>query len=373
MRIALVTDWFAPRRGGIEAQLVQLASGLSARGHSVDVITSTPGESRGAGYGVKRLDTLLLPGVHLAISPAIVGLLESELRDGYDVVHAHVSVVSPVGYAGAGVARSLALPTVATFHSVLLHKVRLLRLADAMAHGRLSASRTVWTAVSELVAGQVRDALPAADVTVLPNGIDVAFWRGARSASATRAAHVVLVSTMRLHRKKRPRQLVAAFAQAVRYAKTPALLRIVGDGPERPAIERDIRALGLDQGSSRAEVLGWFSAERLRDEYSAADAFVLASQRESFGIAALEAAVAGLPVIAMADAGCREFLDVEPHTICRDDAQLSQAIARFIDDAPSRPSPAAMERYDWSTVLAAHELAYERAIARASGVGAGVA
>ena len=63
----------------------------------------------------------------------------------YDVVHAHVSVVSPVGYAAAVIGRSLGLPVMVTFHSVLRHKRHLLRAANVLA--RISSSAVVWDTV----------------------------------------------------------------------------------------------------------------------------------------------------------------------------------------------------------------------------------
>ena len=368
MRIAIATDWFPPRRGGIESQLFQLATALGNRGHEVDVVTSTPGATRGESFGVRVLPTVFLLGSQVAISPAILGELRRTLREGYDVIHAHVSVVSPVGYAAAAVTRALDLPVVVTFHSVLRHKRLLLRAIDALAG--LSTSAVTWTAVSTMVAEQVRTSLPGSEVGVLPNGIDVGFWRSG-SAQPTTAAdqRVEFVSTMRLHRKKRPRQLMTAFAWAAKRAGRPARLRIIGDGPEAERLRRDIRPLGLDRDQSRVDLLGWLTADEIRRVYADSHAFVLASERESFGIAALEAAAAGLPVIAMDSAGCREFLDESSGFLCRDDAALAQSLARFARApvrAPNVRVSTPVERYDWRAVVARHEETYAAAIARSA-------
>lgn len=378
MKIAIASDWFAPRRGGIEAQLLQLAGGLAARGHEVDVITSTPGahEDNGKGFRVRPLGLMTLPKLHLAVSPALFASLRRELRHGYDVVHAHVSVASPVGYAAAGIAHALALPIVVTFHSVLRHKTHLLRAVNALVD--LENSGVIWTGVSGLVAKQAGRGLGGAHVGVLPNGIDTAFWSAARTDTPTRArAAVTLVSAMRLQRKKRPRQLLAAFASAAARSAVPSRLLLVGDGPERRAIERDIRDLGLDRDSATAEVLGWLSPEALRSAFAEADGFVMASTRESFGIAALEALTAGLPVIAMKDAGSSEFLsDGDNALLCDDDGHLAQMLARFLGDAPLRARLAGnavpVRRYDWNSVLSEHEVAYRRAIVRASALAGAV-
>lgn len=367
MRIAIATDWFAPRPGGIETQLLELAQRLSQRGHSVDVLTSTPRARRGSTFRVVPLDVARLPGVDVAISPALVPLLSSRLDGGYDVVHAHVSVVSPVGYLAALVARRRALPTVLTFHSVLRFSRQLLRAAHEVAG--VGSSGVVWSAVSEQVAAQVRSAVEA-DTVVLPNGIDVDFWRSAvRVRTARDANSVVLVSAMRLHRKKRPTQLVRAFQRATRRAAVHARLIIAGDGPERAAVERE--ALTSRNEFGEVEFAGWRDREALRALYATADAFVLASRHEAFGIAALEARASGVPVIAFDSIGARELLSHDANALlCRDDDDLSRQLERFLGDGSLRRRLAAgeapVERYDWSRVIALHEATYRRAMSDAA-------
>lgn len=377
-RVAIVTDWFAPRRGGIEAQLLELAERLGSRDNEVDVITATRGAVDGRCFRVRPLNVRTVPPQDVALSPMLLPALRRELGRGYDVVHAHVSVVSPVGWLGAFVGRSLGLPTVVTFHSVLRAKAILLRMTDAVAD--LGASGITWTAVSRLVAGQASRALGGAEVSLLRNGIDLPWWSAVQPEHGSQLRWPTLVSTMRLQRKKRPRELLRAFASAARKTTDGARLLIIGDGPERAALERDIHELGLVGGAARAAVLGWLDRDAIRSTYSAADGFVLASTRESFGIAALEARAAGLPVIAMRG-GSSEFLTHGVDAlICDDDADLARAIGAFLGDptlrANLRDHSPSLAEYDWPAVLTAHEVTFARATARASAstpAGAGTA
>ena len=360
MRIAIATDWFAPRTGGIESQLTALAERLAGRGHQVTVITSTPGATNAAAYAVHRIAGPRLPFADVSIAPRLGGSLRAAIGDRFDVVHAHVSVVSPVGYLSAWAAAASDIPTVVTFHSVLRAKRLVLAAFSGLA--RLDERPIVWSAVSQLVAGQVRGALGSPDVVVLPNGIDLGFWRGGHARSDAPPYPVTFVSAMRLHRKKRPRQLVAAFAEAVRHTRTPARLVLAGAGPERSALLRDIAALP----SGTVDLMGWQDAAALRHLYATADAFVLPTRREAFGIAALEARAAGLPVIASTHAGCREFLRHDRNALlCESDEEFSSAMARFIREPSLRrrlaDADSPLEHFDWDAVLRTHERVYERA------------
>lgn len=369
-RVAIVSDWFAPRLGGIEAQLVELCERLGQRGAQVDVLTATPGARDGRNFHLRPLDLLRLPWQDVVVSPLMLERLRGELSRGYDIVHAHVSVVSPVGYAGAIAARDLGLPVVVTFHSVLRTKALLLRLADAA--GRLGESAVHWTAVSTSVARQVSAALSGIDVPVLSNGVDLRYW-GSRVARPI-SEPVTLVSTMRLQRKKRPRQLVRAYAQASARSRARSRLVLIGDGPDRGALERDIAVAGLANGQAEVELLGWLDRDAIRDAYEGAHGFVMASTAESFGIAALEARAAGLPVITMAG-GSTEFLTHDRDAlICDSDEELAFALTRFISDPALRQRLAVstpdLRRHDWDAVVTDHEAAYATAIRKAGLSGA---
>jgi glycosyltransferase involved in cell wall biosynthesis len=368
VKIALASDWFAPRRGGIETQLTELAARLGARGHDVHVLTTTRGARSAArgGYQVREIATPIVPGFDLAMAPSLVQTMRTELARGFDVVHAHASVVSPLAYASAVAARSLDLPVIVSCHSVLHLKRWLLTFVDALTG--FSTGATIWSGVSELVSSQLRAALPRAHVVTLPNATDVCFWR---EPADRRAGGVTLVSTSRLHRKKRPIALLRAFAAARRRFDSPARLILLGEGPDGSRVARAMRDLELTSGTSAVELRGWVSRQELRSLYHGADAFVLASIRESFGIASLEARAAGLPVIAMRAAGSTEFLrDEVDALLCDNDMAMTNAMVRVVNDAALRSrlrveSPV-VARYDWSAALERHEAAYREAIARAA-------
>jgi glycosyltransferase involved in cell wall biosynthesis len=202
-------------------------------------------------------------------------------------------------------------------------------------------------------------------VGVLPNGIDVGFWRP-RGAAPPDDGEIVFATAMRLSRKKRADSLLRAFASAVRFTAgaPPMRLVVAGDGPDRLALRRLAAELGV---ADRVALPGQLSREELRALYRRTHAFVLPSERESFGIAALEARAAGLPVIAMLAGGARDFIGQgREGLLARDEGELARFIARMALDAPFRRyvaahNAAAPPPYDWSDVAALHARFYEAA------------
>jgi glycosyltransferase involved in cell wall biosynthesis len=180
---------------------------------------------------------------------------------------------------------------------------------------------------------------------------------------------VTFVSAMRLSRKKRPAVLLRAFAAATRFVGAGSRLRLViaGDGPDRVALTRYAAELGI---ADRVALPGQLSRHDLRSLYARADAFVLPSERESFGIAALEARTAGLPVIAMLASGARDFIaQGQDGLLARDEGELARAIGRLVLDAPfrayvARHNATTPPSYDWREVAALHEQFYVTARVR---------
>jgi glycosyltransferase involved in cell wall biosynthesis len=356
VRVALVCDWFLPRMGGVELHLRDLALALRRAGVDVTVVTTTCGPAVVDGIPVERIHAPLSPVGGFAFTPGGLRALGTFIRTGrFDLVHAHASVVSPVAYAGAIAAANAGIPAVLTFHS-MLHRSSLLLGASESLLG-WSRSRVMLSAVSSVVAAQAARWLPDPSVGVLPNGIDAEFWRAVPPQRG--AGEVVVVSAMRLSRKKRALRLVESFAEAVQFVAgaPPMRLVIAGEGPDRDAVLRRAAELGI---ADRVRLAGQLSRERLRELYAYSHLFVLPSERESFGIAALEARAAGLPVIAMLASGVRDFIrQGENGLLARDSRELSRFIARLALDETSRAymsqrNSSVAAPYDWSEVAALH-------------------
>ncbi|MDT7572608.1 MAG: hypothetical protein QOE05_2782 [Actinomycetota bacterium] len=365
MRIAHVTDFYLPRLGGIEMHVSDLAARQHAAGHEVTIVTSSPAD----GF----VDALDAPAVvrvteafrkPRAIHPAAPFAGARVLLDGdFDVVHVHAGVGSPLAFWAALMCARAGVPTVVTVHSLWAWAQPIFRTLNAIAG--FSRQPIRWTGVSEAAAQEVRRVVRSGGiVTVLPNGIDPERWDVEPEPRA--ADDVLLVGVMRLAVRKRPKQLLKMLRAARQAVPGDVRMRavVVGDGPARPALERYLARHGMTDWVS---LPGRRTREQIRELYRRADVFVAPADLESFGIAALEARCAGVPVVAKAGNGIAEFVrDGRDGLLVADDAAMTAAIVRLCmqpllrqalaGHAETRTSPVS-----WTTTLALTEAAYEEA------------
>ncbi|MFC8501372.1 glycosyltransferase family 4 protein [Pedococcus sp. NPDC057267] len=377
MRILHVTDFYLPRLGGIEMHVSDLTGRQRAAGHEVSVLTSSPGPDE---PWVTRLRSTarLKHALHPA---ATVKGVRSLIDLDADVIHVHVGVLSPLGFFVARAAAHRGIPTVVTVHSLWVGVRALMKTFDAF--GGWSRLPIVWTAVSDAAAQPLRGILgPGHEVRVIPNGVDQADWRARRQTGGHPASTlpdgkhvvgqrpVVVAAVMRLSQRKRPFALLRAVRRAQHHLGTGQRIHLVvaGDGPWRTVLEAYARLRGM---SGAVTFRGRLARDQVRELLESADVFVAPATRESFGIAALEARCAGLPVLAMSSGGVREFVRHEVEgLLCEDDDQLAASLARITRDEALRRrlhdhNLTAETRVGWQGVLTMTEQAYEAAGAAA--------
>ena len=378
MKIALLSDCYLPRLGGIEVQVHDLAARLIGRGHEVVVLTATPGMhgERGGyvdevdGVAVHRL-ALRLP-FELPVNPLAPRLLRQRLAEGeFDVAHIHMGVVSPFAVDCARVTTGMGLPTAMTWHCMLGALEPVFR---ATRYVRRWASRGVAMSAVSAVAAEPLQRIVGSEgvVNVLCNGIDVDRWAGPADEVPERDAGngVRVVAAMRLAARKRPMPLLRIMVRvrALVPTETAISLEILGDGPDRGRLERFIEAHDM-RGWVRLS--GRVSRAEVRATYAAADIYVAPAPLESFGIAALEARTVGLPVVGRLGSGLEEFVkDGLNGYLAADDDAMAGSIARLIIDDELRGSMAAYSRstppeQSWAHILDGAEAEYRRAIALA--------
>jgi glycosyltransferase involved in cell wall biosynthesis len=367
VRIAHVTDFYLPRLGGIEMQVSDLAARQCAVGHDVTIVTSSPSEGASDpadGPAVIRVtEAMRRPRAIHPLAPFVGARV---LLDGaFDVAHVHVGVGSPLGFWAALRCVRAGIPTVVTVHSLWAWAHPIFRTLNAIAGYSRQPIR--WTAVSEAAAEPVRRVVRSGGVvSVLPNGIDPSRWD---VEPAPRCSDdVLVVAVMRLAVRKRPMQLLRMLRRARAHVPTQVRLSavVVGDGPERAAMERYLRRHRMDDW---VDLRGRQTREQIRDLYRRADVFVAPADLESFGIAALEARCAGVPVIAKSGSGIAEFVrDGKDGLLVADDERMSDAIARLATSPLLRASLAGhagahSSPVTWVNTLALTETAYREAAA----------
>jgi glycosyltransferase involved in cell wall biosynthesis len=373
VKVALLSDCYLPRLGGIEVQVHDLAARLQQRGHEVSVFTATPGPQGQRAGVVDRVDgvpvhrlALRLP-FELPVNPlAPPELRRRLLHGGYDVAHVHMGVVSPFAVDAARVTTGMGLPTTMTWHCMLGALEPALRVAGYV--GRWAERGVAMNAVSRVAAAPLQRIIgPAGQVRVLPNGIDVARWAAPAGSPARRADDGIrMVSAMRLAGRKRPLQLLRVVSRVRKLAgaAVPLHLDVLGEGPQRGRLERYVARNGLEDVVS---LPGRVAREELPDRYAAADIYIAPGRLESFGIAALEARTAGLPVVGRAGSGIEEFVrDGVNGYLAGDDEAMARAVARLVGDGDLRAAMAAYNRehppeQSWDDVVAGAEAEYERA------------
>jgi len=241
------------------------------------------------------------------------------------------------------------------------------------------------TAPSEFLRAASRERLdlpPDHPIEVIPNFVDTdrfapaaardrgslspLFCRSGRGADRLGRAARVLVHVSNFRPVKRTLDVVAVFARVA--AALPAVLLMVGDGPERGAAEARARELGV---ADRVSFVG--KQERFVDWLPHADVFLLPSETESFGLAALEALACGVPVVASRVGGLPEVVEdgvcgfLHPPGAIEELAQSALRLAAD-DELHARMAAAArarvLARFRLEPAVDRYEAAYRAVLAR---------
>jgi glycogen(starch) synthase len=372
VKVALLTDCYLPRLGGIEVQTHDLAAHLQARGHEVEVFTATPG-ARGERHGVVEVVddvpvhrlALRLPW-ELPVNPWAPPEVRRRLRSGgFDVAHVHMGVVSPFATDLAGVALGLGLPTAVTWHCLMERSRPLFRL---LGHARRWGEQgAALSAVSGVAAASVQAVVGADhEVRVFPNGIDTLRWAPPAGGLRDHGGPVEVVASMRFAARKRPLAVleVAARARDLLPAERQVRLTIFGEGPERRRLEKFVASHAMGDW---VRLPGRVSRDELRESYWRSDLYLTPARLEAFGIAALEARTAGLPVLARADTGVGDFVvDGVDGVLGADDGDLVTGLVRLVTDDTLRHRIATHNatvapKQGWPAVVDLAEAEYRRA------------
>jgi glycosyltransferase involved in cell wall biosynthesis len=311
LKLGLLIPSFLPVVGGAELGALELARRLTARGHAVSVVTPAldpawPRHESMDGVEVHRYPVPALGGRERMASIAAASLRHLGAlwrRLAPNVINQHYLL--PTGIAGQWWASRLRIPTVTTLIGMDVWDPHYRPSAPWRALMRRAIRKTqAVTYLSSFVRDVAeREYPPAPGVIrrVVPHGVDVKLFhpRARESSDAP-----VVLTVQRLY----PRKGVATFldAAALVARELPhARFVVVGDGPERAALERHAAALGL---GARVAFTGRVTLSALTELYRTADVFAFHTLHEGLGIVLLEALASGCPVVTTAAGGTLDIV-----------------------------------------------------------------
>lgn len=329
------------------------------------------------------IDHLALRRATRAFSPpedarAVAELVSVFRRLRPDVVHTHTP---KAGIYGRVAARLAGVPVVVnTVHGLYAQPQDRLAKRAAVYGGEVFAS---WFSDAELVLNSedaavlTRVGVRRDKITVLGSGVDLAHFDPSRFDAAQRAKarrelgvgpdDVVIGVVGRLVYEKGYKEVFEA-ARLLRSQAPNA--RFVCAGPEEPS--KADRVTPGDLAEAARHGVQWLGARAdMARLYSAFDMYVLASYREGFPMAAMEACAMGLPVIASDISGCRRVVDHGQTGLIvplRDSGALARAIAALVADPARRAAMGAAGRqkalreFDESAVVRQTLAVYERLV-----------
>ncbi|QCW05196.1 glycosyltransferase family 4 protein [Natrinema pallidum] len=214
-------------------------------------------------------------------------------------------------------------------------------------------------AVSSVTADRLTKIGPSRDqIEVIPNGIDVDQIESTRPADD---GFTVLYAG-RLAEHKNVDLLVEAFDRVAQTASNVSL-GIIGDGPERDRLERQVQTL---EHADRVTMLGFLEEyEDVLAHMRAADVFASPSAREGFGITFAEAMAADCTVIAAAhpESAASEVIGDAGFLVSPTVDGVATALERALEgERPSTEPTIQAQQFDWDTIADQAEQCYRQAI-----------
>ncbi|HJR16004.1 MAG TPA: N-acetyl-alpha-D-glucosaminyl L-malate synthase BshA [Gemmatimonadales bacterium] len=304
-----------PTYGGSGAVATELGLELARRGHEVHFITyDSPFRLRGYTERVffHQVETRMGRYPLFDHFPYTLALASKQhevvLREELDVLHVHYAIPHATT---AFLAREMlkderALRVITTLHGTDITLVGQESSFYAITKFSIEQSDGV-TAVSAYLKDETYRAFGcgSCDVRVVPNFVNLQEYRPGEPGCRGKVApegHKVISHVSNFREVKRVKDVIRVFARIRRAMQ--ATLVMIGDGPERVDAENEARDLAV---TDDVRFLG--RLDSVASLLQASDLFMLPSQTESFGLAALEAMACGAPVVASRAGGLPEVID----------------------------------------------------------------
>lgn len=364
-----------PTFGGSGVVATELGKALAKEGHEIHFITySQPSRLDFLNENLfyhevdfRSYPLFEYPPYELALASKMVSVA---MNERLDLLHVHYAIPHA---SAAYMARQILLthgiriPVVTTLHGTDITLVGRDASYEPVVTFSINQSNGV-TAVSEHLRNETIDYFPITrEIEVIPNFIDLEKFKKVRKDHFKRAlcpnGEWLIVHTSNFREVKRIPDVIRVFHEVHRHK--PSKLLLIGDGPERSGAEQMVRELGIHDD---VRFLG--KLEAVQEVLSLADLFLMPSEKESFGLAALEAMACEVPVVSSDTGGIPE-LNINGVTgflsSIGDTADMARNALLILD--PERLPEFrknALERaqtFDISVILPRYETLYDRVLA----------
>jgi N-acetyl-alpha-D-glucosaminyl L-malate synthase BshA len=366
-----------PTYGGSGAIATELGLALARRGHEVHFITyqqpfRLPSFMPHVFFHeveVARYPLFEYPPYDLALA---VRMHQVVLAHKLDLLHVHYAIPHATS---AWIAKEMLrptrpeLPVITTLHGTDITIVGQDPSYHTITKFSIEKSDGL-TAVSQFLQVETWEAFgcTACRIEVIPNFIDPQVYDRARYAQTIagqfNGAKRVLMHISNFRPVKRVRDIVQIFARV--NEDVPSVLVMVGDGPDRIVAEAEAERLGLQD---EVHFLGKIDA--VAPLLAGADLFLLPSDRESFGLSALEALASGVPVIGTRAGGLPEVVrHGETGVLCEvgDTDGMADAAVRILRDdlrwqeMSTLAAADARERFSLPDIVGRYEAFYDETL-----------
>lgn len=301
-----------PTFGGSGVVATELGKALALNGHQVHFITySQPARldffNENLFYHevyIPNYPLFQYPPYELALASKMVDIARFEKLD---VLHVHYAIPhASAAYMAKQILRTkgIHIPVITTLHGTDITLVGKDASFEPVVTFSINQSDGV-TAVSESLRTETYEFFQIEkEIEVIPNFIDLNKFKRQKKdhfrAAISPNNERLLVHTSNFRGVKRVEDVIRIFAKV--REEIPSKLLMVGDGPERPKMEKLCRDLNI---YNDVRFLG--KLEAVEEVLSIADLFLMPSEKESFGLAALEAMACEVPVISTNAGGIPEL------------------------------------------------------------------
>jgi glycosyltransferase involved in cell wall biosynthesis len=306
MRIALFTETFLPKVDGIVTRLCQTIDHLQRVGDRVLVIAPNGGITEYKGASVWGVDGFGLP-LYPELKLAFPGPNVAEVLQDFQPDLIHVANPAFLGLGGIYFAKTMKIPLVASYHTHLPQYLQhyglgmlegvlweLLKNAHNQAQLNLCTSNAM---IDELAAHGIER------LDLWQRGVDTDLFQPQHASRQMREYlsqghpdRPLLLYVGRLSAEKEIEQ-IAPVMEAIPEAR----LALVGDGPQRQALENHFQ-------ETPTHFVGYLQGLELASAFASADAFIFPSRTETLGLVLLEAMAAGCPVVAAGTGGITDIV-----------------------------------------------------------------